>query len=173
MPRLLPALTLLLGGCSASEVFYVDDEFSPAEEAGIQAAADAWGTNGTAFYLAFGTPLEPDQTNHRAIVRVSADHMRAKAAEENAEGGEAYLHVHHTVFGLEWETMALAPELIDPDRFVSVVAHEFGHAQGILTHTSAPAIMSSHSSSACLTQNDVSLLVARFGTDPNEYHPCD
>jgi hypothetical protein len=175
LPRFVACLAYmsLLGGCSASEVFYVDNEFTKDEEAAIQAAADAWATDGTAFYLAFGTPIDAEQTDKRAIVRVSADYMRAKAAEEHAEGGEAYLHVHHTMFGLEWETMALAPDIIDPGRLESVVAHEFGHALGILFHVPTPAIMSSRSTSTCLTKNDVEALVATFGTDPAEYHPCD
>lgn len=132
MRALLVLLAALTVGCTG-EIWYVDSRFTAAEEAQIQAAADAWTALGYPIDLAFHSRVDLTDTGRRVIVRAGV------RAAENYDGfvqGKAGLYDP----GTGYARIILVPERCG-EFLRSVTAHEFGHSLGLRHSTSRGAVM--------------------------------
>lgn len=137
MKSILAAITLsLLSGCTAGNVYYVDSRFSPEEERVIAEANDMWCTaspNALCMDLVFGARVDVGETERKAIVRAGdrAVYSRFPDAIERGLTGAFF----HPARALENDLIVVLFERLAPQHLLVAVAHEMGHAHGIMTHS--------------------------------------
>lgn len=143
----------VLAGCAQTEwegVTYVDEHFSPAEEAAIQRAADMWdkATGGAVhFNLALGEHLLSNPTS--AIVRADTSNLPPVLADADAYGSTDY-YTH---------TIVIAPEACGAADPAIYFAHELGHSAGLIHIANEPAAMMDPdlAPGKCITRADIAM----------------
>jgi hypothetical protein len=116
-------LCLLTAGCaSTSDTWFVDENFSPEEQAQIQYGADLWQDKVT---LVFNQRVSAFEKNVRVVVKVDTETLQQASEDARANanvtavlvGGNAIL-IHPVGKAPMWYR----------------AAHEFGHGLGIVGH---------------------------------------
>jgi hypothetical protein len=111
------ALLALLSGCGSSSLVYVDERFTPEEEAMIQEAADVWPVQ---IDLVFGQKVTAYHTDRRTVVKTDLHVIRHVLNEYDISPAAV--------------TIAGEQILVAMDRmwhFTPILAHEFGHQLGV------------------------------------------
>lgn len=144
-------LVSLISGCADAEwdgVTFVDERFSPSEQAAIQQAADMWSdaTGGAIhFNLVFGEHLPANPRN--AIVHADPSNLPAVLKDADAYGITDYYT----------RTIVIASGVCaDP---IVCFAHELGHSAGLIHIEDEPMAMMHPGLEPhkCITRSDIAM----------------
>ena len=166
------ALTAFATGCLGSPI-YVDERFTPEEEATIQAAAGVWSTatNGKATVdLIFGQRVDLRDTGRRVMVRAGS-RAAENAYELFRDGDPGGRHE-----SWDSEVIVIVPERMDGIDMKYVVTHELGHHFGIHHVADVTAIMyfqPNPRSAHCLTREDLIAFCGANTCNPEPMLACD
>lgn len=135
------AALFLLAGCSGtSNVYYVDERFSPEEEQAISAANDMWcvaSRNALCMDLVFGAHVDVSETSRNAIVRTGergAQYRFRSWVERKSTAA-----FHHPAGSFDSSLIVVFHERVALENLRVAVAHEMGHAFGIAGHVDDPS----------------------------------
>lgn len=163
---------LTLSGCINSNLWYVDDRFTPEEAIQIQLGANMWDRATTGiihFELLFNQKVDIADISRRVIVKTTS-RATSNVIQKNVEGHGAHWFreynrefiVFYTDNPETWETLP------------QIAAHEFGHSLDLKhTNYSGPIMWKEINPEACITQNDLDQLHSHLTYDRSLDHPCD
>jgi len=121
MKILLLVIVTLLTGCMGKP-FFVDERFSPEEEAQIQWGADSWAAIGAEpIDFIWRQRVDVSDTGRRVVVRVH-DKLALQTSQKFSEGCVAVEQ-----YGLGYERIVVDVDRMTTEDMGMYLSHEFGH----------------------------------------------
>ena len=138
------------GQCGMRIVAHVDPKFTPTEQLQVWEGLYAWTvtTNGEVCFFGENAIPELDPIGYREISII-----RLEDSTELLDYRDYEFYKHMGLY-YDGKILIVVPRVEHQDRFAATVAHEAGHAMGLMHNTDRSAVM--HDSPAQLEQGHVS-----------------